>query len=329
MASIKDVAKRAGVGVGTVSRAMNGTGYVSSETRRKIQEAIEELEYKPNELARNLFRSRSGIIGVVIPNIEHPFFSRLIKQIEIELYKYDYKTMVCNTIGISNREQQYMDMLERNIVDGIITGAHSLGDEEYLRIQKPIVAFDRDLGPTIPLIHSDHEKGGLLAAELFLKAECKNVLQIGGSMLVHTPSNVRHVVFQDMLEKNGVRVTTVEGALNMLNFEYYQDVVQQAMEQYPDVDGIFSADMPAVCCLNIAQQKGIRVPEELQIVGYDATFVTKMTTPRITAIDQDISGLARSCVKTIMDLIEGKEDIEYHQILDVSISEGGTTAFRN
>ena len=325
MASIKDVAKKAGVGVGTVSRAMNGTGYVSAETKKKIEEAIDELKYKPNELARNLFRSRTGIIGVVIPNIEHPFFSRLIKHIEIALYQYGYKTMVCNTIGNSNREQQYMDMLERNIVDGIITGAHSLGDEEYLRIQRPIVAIDRDLGPTIPLIHSDHAKVGRLAAELMIRSGCRNVLQISGSMIVNTPSNMRHITFKETLEKHGIKVTSVEGAWNMLSYEYYQDIVKRVAEEYPDVDGMFSADMSAVCYLNMALEKGIKVPEDLKIVGYDATFVTKMTAPKITAIDQDISGLAKCCVKTIMDLIEGKENINYHQILDVEICMGGTT----
>ena len=170
MASIRDVAKQAGVGVGTVSRALNGTGYVSPDTKKKIEKAAEKLGYTPNELARNLYRNRTGIVGVMVPDLDHPFFSCLAKHIEMELYRQGYKTMICNTIGISDREKDYLDMLDRNIVDGIITAAHSLDEEEYLKRKKPIVSVDREFGPGIPLIGSDHAMGGRMAAELLLKS---------------------------------------------------------------------------------------------------------------------------------------------------------------
>ena len=85
MASIRDVARRAGVGVGTVSRVINGTGYVSADTRKKIESAIEELQYKPNELARNLFRNKTGIVGILVPDVDHPFFSSYVRQTEAAL----------------------------------------------------------------------------------------------------------------------------------------------------------------------------------------------------------------------------------------------------
>lgn len=110
MASIRDVAQRAGVGIGTVSRVLNGSGYVAPETRKKIEDAIKELGYIPNELARNLFRNKTGIIGIIIPDLDHVFFSRLVRETEIALYKLGYKTMVCNTIGISNREKEYLEI---------------------------------------------------------------------------------------------------------------------------------------------------------------------------------------------------------------------------
>lgn len=105
MASIREVAQEAGVGVGTVSRALNGSGYVSPETRKKIEKAAKKLKYTPNELARNLYHNKTGIVGVIVPDLEHPFFSSLVKHIEMELYEQGYKTMICNTVGISRREQ--------------------------------------------------------------------------------------------------------------------------------------------------------------------------------------------------------------------------------
>ena len=126
MAGIRDVAREAHVGIGTVSRYLNGSGYVSEESRNRIETAIKTLDYQPNELARNLYRNRSGIIGVIVPDLEHPFFAKLSKYIEINLYERNYKTMICNTVGISNREKEYLKMLERNVVDGIIAAAHTL-----------------------------------------------------------------------------------------------------------------------------------------------------------------------------------------------------------
>lgn len=325
MASIKDVAKRANVGVGTVSRALNGTGYISVEAKKRIEEAVEELNYTPNELARNLFRKRTGIIGVVIPNLAHPFFAQFTKNVEMELYKHGYKTMVCNTVGISNREKEYLDMLQRNIVDGIITGAHSLDNEEYLKNDKPIVSLDHDFGPTIPIISSNHKQGGRLAAEKLIANGCKNVIQFAGSSKVRTPSNDRHIEFERIMKQNNIQVKTVETAWNVFTYDYYHEAVSKFMETYTDIDGVFTADIPAICCLNIARKKGIRVPEDLKIVAYDATDITRITDPVITAVAQNIGKLAKACVKTMINLIDGKKDCEYQQIFDVTMQEGGTT----
>lgn len=324
MANLRDVAKKANVGIGTVSRAMNGTGYVSEDTRKKIEDAARELNYTPNELARNLFRKRTGIIGVVIPDLENPFFGKFVKCVEIELYKHGYKTMVCNTIEISNREKDYIDMLERNIVDGIITGAHSLNNDDYLKIQKPIVSLDRDFGPTIPLIHSDHIHGGQLAAQLLLEAGCKNVVQFGGSFRVNTPSNQRHMEFERVMKKNGVNISTVDMAWNMLNYEYYHDSMEKYMDFYNEADGVFAADIGAIYCMNIALKRGIKIPRELKIIGYDAMDLTRMVTPCLTAIRQNVELLAERCVETILALIEEKGGVEYHQIVDVDVQNGGT-----
>lgn len=323
MASIRDVAKKAGVGVGTVSRALNGTGYVAEDTKAKILAMAAELDYQPNELARNLFRNRTGIIGIVVPDMENPFFSKLLKHMEIQLYKNGYKAMICNTIEISNREQDFIDMLRQNVMDGIITGAHSLQDYAYLNLNKPVVAMDRNLGPDIPIIHSDHKAGGRMAARLLLDAGCRNVLNFGGSFRVHTPSNDRHQEFNRVMEENGASVKTIEMAWNMMEYDYHCRIMEQYMDIYRDIDGVFTTDIGALYCLNIANQRGVKVPEELHIVGYDAVDMTRLFTPKLTSIAQDIPGLATACVDTMMDLLDGKK-VKMEQILPVSIQKGGT-----
>lgn len=323
MAGIKDVAKKAKVGVATVSRALNGSGYVSEETRKKIDKAIQELNYTPNELARNLYHNRSGIIGVVIPDLEHPFFAKLSKYIEMELYDQGYKTMICNTVGISKRERDYLDMLDRSMVDGIITGAHSLEDDDYLSIAKPIIALDRDFGGKIPLIHSNHKEGGRMAAELMIKSGCKNVIQFAGYRMVHTPAHQRHVEFERICEENGIRVTTIETAWNEFDFDYYHMIAQKYLGGNKEYDGVFSADSVVVACMNILKKKGKKIPEDVCIVGYDGVGIGEFVDPPLTSIKQDIEKLAGCCVSTMIKMIE-EEPYENYQVLDVTVTEGGT-----
>lgn len=120
MASIRDVAIKAGVGIGTVSRALNGSGYISDETKQKIMQAVEELNYKPNELAQNLFHNKSGFIGIVVTNLSHPFMTSLVKHVENNLYTNGYKCMLCEVGDNPNRIEEFVEMLQRNVMDGII-----------------------------------------------------------------------------------------------------------------------------------------------------------------------------------------------------------------
>ena len=157
MAGIKDVAKMAGVGVGTVSRMLNDSGYVSLDTRAKIEAAMKELNYTPNELARNLYYKKSGIIAVLVPNVSNPFFAEFVDCVEGELRKAGFKIMLCNTLKDVKAEAEYLDLLNRHIVDGIIAGMSSLDESEYSKIHKPIVALDRYLGEEIPVVAVDKQ----------------------------------------------------------------------------------------------------------------------------------------------------------------------------
>ena len=321
---MKDVAQRAGVGVGTVSRVINDSGYVSVETRKKIEQAIEELGYTPNELARNLFRNRSGIIGVLVPDLDHPFFSAFARETEVALYKLGYKTMVCNTVGSSNRERDYLNMLDRNMVDGIITGAHTLHKNEYVNRKHTIVALDQEFGPEIPLIGSDHVYGGKLAAEIMIKNGCKRVVHITG-VAPNVAANDRHTVFEKILKDHGVAVLEIMMEWNKFDHQSYWDAAKEAIKKYPDADGVFAADQPALYYMHLAMQAGKRVPEDLKVVTYDGMDVSRLCYPKVTAICQNVKFLAESCARTVQNLIDGKERVPHRQVLSVELQQGQST----
>ncbi|NLJ91409.1 MAG: LacI family DNA-binding transcriptional regulator [Clostridiales bacterium] len=323
MSNIREVAKKAGVGVATVSRAFSGKGYVAPETKKRILEVAEKLDYKPNEIARNLSSNRTGIIGIVVPDIENPFWGKFLKCVEVELYNQGFKALICNTIGISNREQDFIDFAKRKVVDGLIVGSHSLPNEAYIGLKSPVISFERDMGPGITQVCSNNAQGGRLAAEKLLKAGCKEVLQLGGTYNGHTPADQRHYEFKRIMEEAGVKVTTVGMSWDMVEYDYYRKTVENYMEVFDQVDGIFTADLGAYYALATAKKKGIKVPDQLKIIGFDGLEVTRMSDPVITTIVQDIPTLSRICVTCIVDLLNGKK-VEPKYVVDVSLQEGGT-----
>lgn len=325
MSTIQDVAKRAGVGAATVSRVLNGNGYVKEETREKVMQAIRELNYTPNEMARNLFFKRTGIVAIIIPQISHPFFAEFVDEAMLELAKYNYKVMVCNTWDESHYELEYLDMLKRSMVDGIIFGAHSLDIREYQNANRPIVALDRELGAGIPCVSADHQEGGRLAAEALIGAGCRNVLQFCGKKGVTTPSFERHVCFERIMQEHGVACHSYTLSRNSFSYSYFHRIVEGIFEQYPGIDGIFGTDIVVMNAIRRAAELGIRVPEDLKAVAYDGTGVTGLMHPDMTMVIQPIRELARECVHLVMELTQGNAVTQTSVRLPVTLKKGATT----
>lgn len=325
MAGIKDVAKKANVGVGTVSRMINNSGYVAAETREKIEIAMRELNYTPNELARNLYHKRTGIIAVLVPNVAHPFFSEFVDYAEAELYKAGYKMMLCNTVKASNAELEYLDMLNRHIVDGVITGVHSLDVEEYKKINKPIVALDRYLGEHVPVVAVDHREGGRMAAETLIKNGCKKILHFRGSTIVESPYHERHYEFERIMEENHIETYTYELEWNRFDMEYYQKAVKDVFEKEVEFDGVFAVDGLAIECMNETIRRHMKVPGDVKFVAYDGTFITEIVEPKVTAVVQPIEALAKESVRLLSNLINKKKYTNKKVVLAAKLRKGDTT----
>lgn len=326
MASIRDVAKKANVGPATVSRVLNNSGYVSEEARRRIEQAMKELNYTPNELARNLYRKKTGIVAVLVPSISHPFFAEFVEHAEEALHKRGYKTMLCNTAKEGNAEREYLDMLNRHMVDGMISGVHSLEIEEYQKIQKPVVALDRYLGAAIPIVAVNHERGGRIAAEELAACGCRKVLHFRGDLAVESPYHDRHSAFDRIMKEKQVEVYSYELEWNRFDKEYFEAVIQDIFSRNIRVDGVFGTDMLAALYLKEAKRRGLRVPEEVRIVSYDGTFVSRMTQPEMTAVIQPIEELANEAVKMIDCLINGEPCHDKRVVLEVELRQGETTS---
>ena len=171
MTSIRDVAKIAGVSPATVSRVMNGTANVNEEKRQRVEAAIEKTGFCPNELARALYKKSSKIIGVIVPDIENPFFSELAKAVEDEAFQNGYRMLLCSSGNNAEKEMQNIQMLVQMKADGVIIMTDSADTGKVLKAcQVPVVLVDRTLQNVNEkaVVKSDHYKGGYLAAEHLL-----------------------------------------------------------------------------------------------------------------------------------------------------------------
>lgn len=324
MATISDVAKLSGVSVTTVSRVLNKKGYISKITYDKVHRAIEELDYIPNQIARSLYKQRSWYISLIVPDSSNPFWAEITHSIEIKLYEKGYKLFLCNTSDNANRERDYIRMMRQNMVDGIILGTHMLDLKEYQNLSLPVVALDLILGEHIPTICSDHEKGGQLAAEELIRSNCKCVLNVRAVLSKHTPSLTRYKMVDEILLEHGIRVIDYDLDSRAGTSEY-SAIVGNLLEQYSEIDSIFSEDIIVANAIKYVQEKGKSIPRDFKAVSYDGTFITKLCFPSITCVEQPIEELATTLVDVLLRKIDG-EDVHGRIVLqNVRLRKGHTT----
>lgn len=187
---IDDVAKLAGVSKTTVSRVLNKRGSLSEKTIKKVYDAMDELNYRPNVIARQLFKQETKLIGLIFPTVTSPFFGQLISSIQKQLFNQGYRVLIGDSKNDSRIERKYLQELLAHQVDGLIVGSHNSGIDEYNNPNMPIVAIDRRVNDDIPIISSNNYMGGLMATELLIKKGARKIIHTNDPKnLVGPPQN--------------------------------------------------------------------------------------------------------------------------------------------
>ena len=320
---IKDVAKVAGVSPTTVSRVLNNRGYISTETRSKVYKAMEQIGYYPNEIARALLNNRTYFIGIIVPSIISPFHGEIVEELEICLAREDYKMLLCNSNNRIEAEKEYIGMLRRNQVDGMIVVSHNLDVEEYVGLSMPVIAIDRFLEDKIKTVSCDNYQTGVLATRHLLERGCRRILCIRGDKRLRMPGNDRSRAYQEVMEEAGLKPMILEAPF-VKPIEEKRKLICDMLDAYPDVDGVFAGDdLLAAMTLQIAREKGMSVPEKLKIIGVDGARQTRFFLPELTTIRQPIQRIAEQAVKKLIDLIEGRP-CEDSLALPVELLQGKT-----
>ncbi|EOG31665.1 LacI family DNA-binding transcriptional regulator [Enterococcus faecium] len=321
---LEDVAKRANVSKTTVSRVLNNRGYLSQKTIDNVYKAIEELNYQPNVVARQLFQKKTNIVGLLFPTVANPFFSELVEALEKKLYEIGYKVLIGNSMNNKEKETNYLNQLLSDQVDGLIVGTHNQGIQEYKYQNLPIVAIDRVMNEDIPVVESDNYNGGKLATKLLIAQGAKNIIHTNGPIDLQTPANRRRLAYEDTMKAYQLIPRTVTLDFN-ISYVKKKQIFFQMFEDYPKIDGIFASnDIDAALILQVAKKKGLNVPADLLVVGYDGTLMTRSILPDLTTVIQPINDIADTAVAILMKRIN-KEETKKEYILPVTLWMGKTS----
>lgn len=329
MASIKDVAKRAGVSVATVSRVINQAGNVKEKTKAEVEQAMEELHYYPNSLARALGKGRqSNIIALLSMAPRQPFFSELISYIEEALYEKGYRLLILTSEQDVVRDKKCTELVNSRIIDGLIIGSFPVVREMFLELSLPMVTVETYLSDTVPYVVSDNYQGGFLGARHLIARGCRNLVWINGSqspLVKERKMDGRERGFLEVCQSSGVTYRCYHSDLEMIETMDYSRLADQIFTEFPEVDGILAnSDVLAADMVRAGTALGYKVPERLKVIGFDGCRISRVVNPPLTVIAQDIEGLARQAVNIMIAQIEGGS-YQMKTVLPVNLVERRTT----
>lgn len=302
--TIKDVARRAGVGVGTVSRVLNGSGPVRAETRDRVLAAIAELEFHPNHSARQLATAQTFTIGVIVPFLTRPFFVAVLHGIEEVISNTRYHLQIFNVETAAKRDYYFTEVPYRGRIDGLIVLSLILSDEHVDRLQAtriPTVLVDTQ-HPALPSISGDNVGGALQAVEHIISLGHTRIAYISGVAQPELGFRVnceRLYGYQQALERHGIpqrpEYVRMEGDGREMGFH----MTMQLLTQPTPPTALFAAsDELGMGALQAAHRLGLHVPNDLAIIGYDDIDLAPLL--GLSTIRQPMTEMGRESVALLL-----------------------------
>ncbi len=305
--TIKDIAKTVEVSYATVSRVLNGRPGVKEETRARVLQAAERMGYRPNSIARTLVTKRSQCIGLIIPDITNPFFSELAQGVEKAASREDYSVFLCNTDWNEKKELTYLNLLDSRQVDGVILAS---ARDEGTNVEKFI---DRDL-PLVVInnlfkefdchqVMTDNVRGGYLVADHLIHLGHRQIGYVGG--LEHVKATLDRLEGMKMaMEGSGLEVNERLVSYGAFTWEsgYVRTGQLLARESGGPPTSIFAGnDIIALGAMQAAEERGLGVPEQLAIVGFDDISFSAYPKVQLTTVSQQKQYLGECAVNIIID----------------------------
>lgn len=312
MSKIHEVAKRAGVAPITVSRVINSTGYISEKTRLKVEEAIREVGYVPNVVARSLRIKRTKTLALVITDITNPFFTIVARGVEDTANEAGYSVFFCNTDESEEKEEKYIQLILQKQVDGILlVPAKQTANSVNLVInqRKPIVILDRWIPTPVDIVQCDSEGGAYQLVNLLLNLGHKHIVMINGPDDVST-SIERMEGYRRAMRENGL-MDYEQVHFGKFNQSSGYEITKRIIQQNPKPTAIFAANnLIALGTLMALDNLGLHVPQDVAVVGFDDLPPNLVVNPILTVASQPAYEMGRKATQLLLERLENKNGEE-------------------
>ncbi|KQA21189.1 substrate-binding domain-containing protein [Vibrio metoecus] len=312
MATMKDIARLAGVSTSTVSHVINKSRFVSDEIAERVNNAAQQLNYAPSALARSLKMNRTKTIGMLVTTSTNPFFGEVVKGVERSCYHKGYNLILCNTEGDNQRMKASINTLLQKRVDGLLLMCSTLEGERLDVFDRypdiPVVVMD--WGPILfasDKIQDNSLQGGYMAAKHLIECGHKEIGCITGPLIRHQ-AQMRYEGYKRALAEAGIAINPdwivesdfeCEGGYQAFEKLYQRGKLPSAL--------FVSNDMMAMGVIQAASQRGLRVPDDLSLIGYDDVHIAKFMTPALTTIHQPKYRLGKAAVDTLLYRLENPD----------------------
>ncbi|MBF9141143.1 LacI family DNA-binding transcriptional regulator [Hymenobacter properus] len=310
-ASISDIAKELKLAVSTVSRALSGHSRISEATRQRVWQLAEQLDYQPNHLAAALRKGRSNTLGVILPNIDGHFFALVMKGAEAVANQAGFNVMLCQSNEDHAHEAKNVETLMNAQVDGILVSlarnTHDFQHFEKARQRNlPLVFFDRILdGSEVSAVVVDDQRGGYEATRHLLAQGRRRIAHFGGPQHLNIFKD-RYAGYRQALEEAGVPLEEELVVLcHDMSLEDGAAGIRQLLDLPQPPDAIFSSgDFTAVGALDALKEKGLRVPQDVALVGFGNETFSSLTEPKLTTIDQRCEEMGGAAIRLLLEMIQ-------------------------
>lgn len=324
--TIYDVAREAGVSLATVSRVINNSPYVKPSTRQRVQETMERLGYEPNLVASALMTKRTRLLALLVPDISNPFFAEVAWGVEDAAANLNYNCVICNVGDDTQKQAGYVNVLRRKGIDGIIFATAAHDDRLVLSLSKrqyPITLMARDVpSAAVNRVLTDDPLGAGLAARHLLELGHRHMAVVTEPARIHSSAERRRG-FATVLEKAGLEPVVVEADGSDLQAGFRAS--QGLLSLKPRPTAVFCAnDMLAIGVLQAAAATGVRVPEELSVVGFDGTALAQIASPPLTTVVQPMREMGRAAVQLLIESLQNG-GTPRRVVLDPHLRQGGST----
>jgi len=344
--TLKQIARELDVSISTVSKALRNSIEISEDTTQKIQAFAKLYNYRPNNIALSLKNRKTKTIGIIIPEIVHYFFSKVIRGIELVANQKGYNVIV----GLSNesfdKEVINMEMLATGSIDGFIlsTSRETLKHQDYHHFKEtinqgmPIVMFDRVVNEiNCDKVIVDDIKGSIIAVEKLISNGCKHIALITTKDYVsvgrlRTQGYLEALEAHKMIAESGLILKVNDDLVTDDHIEVLEEEVEVLFKSNPKIDAVFAVnELYAVTAMKVARSLGLNVPDDVQVIGFSDGVLSKHATPTLTTVSQHAQKMGEIAAKLLIERLDNEsddeEEVEQYQtlVVDTELIERDST----